>query len=324
MKSKLTLVFFSLVITLGGLLSPLSVGATMLDDASIIDTQVDTVLHSARLKDELNEKLKKMAIGSSYNSLVNGEIKDGEQINDSTSEPWDVSDDPRVFVNDDLKILDGGTIAANTTTFTNNTKEDTTFKTAAFDYKRNMTIETSTSHSLNLGVTTTAEMKFPIAGGSVSMETKYGFTTGSKNTTTEEYVWKVPSQDIPVKAGKKVRVTWFLSLGKAEGTVKLQDKISAMIPFKKEGNNRLGRGLGQVASDRGIFSDEYWNLFMKEDRANWAYVDEKSALYNVGVASYSANYGTELNVISKDITDGEENAPVIATYPVNAVVEKAQ
>ena len=53
---------------------------------------------------------------------------------------------------------------------------------------------------MNLGLTTNAEMKFPITKGSMSFTIKYNYSKGSSVTNSEEYSWNVPIQNIPVES----------------------------------------------------------------------------------------------------------------------------
>lgn len=62
-----------------------------------------------------------------------------------------------------------------------------------------------------------------------------------------------------------------------------------------------------------------WEIYMRENRSKWQRIDSKTVNYEVGQATYSAKYGTEMYVQITDITKGEQAGKILATFPVKGV-----
>lgn len=276
----------------------------------------------------LQEKLRGMGRGYSHTQLFAGKMKLSEEINDyNKQKPLNVTQTPVVTPNDDMKIVEGEALAANTTTFSNKTGTQMTYNTPSFTYKNTNSATTNTTHAVELGLTTSATMKFPFVSGSMSMSAKYNFSTGASETTTEEYSWTVPSQNIPVKPNQKIRVDWLLKTGKAEGTVQLTDRIGANIPYKiNQFDQTLStKTIGEIVSlDEYDFYQKDWDRFVGGSREEWTTAptpENGKADFTVGEARYSAKYGTEMVMQVVDVTGGVQKAKVIKTIPVKANVK---
>lgn len=282
--------------------------------------------HFDKLDKRIQEKLRGMAFGMSNTMVYAGKIKPGEEIGYrgyEDSRPWDVSEVPVVVPNNDMQILEGEALAANTTTFSNNTNTPMTYNTPSFSYKNTNTTTSTTTHSVDLSLTTSVEMKFPIASGSLSSTIKYNFSKGSSETNSEEYSWNVPTQNIPVDSHQKIRVDWVLKTGKAEGTVQLKDRIGANIPYKIS-DVIYGKNIANTVSNEIDFDQENWDRFVGDNRADWTVAsapNNDKVDYSVGEASYSAKYGTEMVMKVVDVTEGTRNAKVIKTIPVKATAK---
>lgn len=279
-----------------------------------------------KMDKRIQEKLRGMAFGMSNTMIYAGKIKSGEEIGYrgyEDSRPWDVSEVPVVIPNNDMRILEGEALAANTTTFSNDTNTPMTYNTPSFSYKNTNTTTSTTTHSADLSLTTSAEMKFPIATGSMSFTIKYNYSKGSSETNSEEYSWNVPTQNIPVEPHQKIRVDWLLKTGKAEGTVQLNDRIGANIPYKIS-DVIYGKNIANTVSDKYDFDQKNWDRFVGDNRADWTVApapDNDKVDYSVGEARYSAKYGTEMVMKVVDVTEGTRKAKVIKTIPVKATVK---
>lgn len=199
-----------------------------------------------KLEKPIKEKLINISKATSYSRQEAGEFGDDSEGHFEFRDPWYAKEIFFTSLNNDMKIKDGEYLAANSTHFTNASDDDAKLNTVAFDYKTTNTVSTTTTHSLDVGVESKMEMKFPIASSTVTLSAKYGYHTGTTNTSSEEMIWKVPSQTVAVKAHHKVRVDWLLKRGTATGSVKLQDKISALIPYKKVGSMYSALPLGDI------------------------------------------------------------------------------
>lgn len=275
----------------------------------------------------IQNKLRGMARGKSNTLVYDGKIEIKETIGYRGSEdsiPWDVSEVPIITPNNDMKISDGDILAANSTTFDNDTETSMNYNTPSFTYKNVNSSTSNTSESLNLGLTTTAEMKFPIASGSISSSVAFTFEKGASKTKTEEYSWTVPTQNIPVKPHQKIRVDWLLKTGKVEGTVNLQDRIGATIPYKLLSNGgRAGESISETVSNKNEFDTKNWDRFVGDDRLNWITApvpNQDKVDYMVGKAHYTVNYGSEMIMKVIDITNGESKATTIKTVPLESRV----
>lgn len=285
-----------------------------------------------KLDKRIQKKLRGMAYGMSHTMIYAGKIELGEEIGyhgPQDSIPWSVSEVPVVVPNNDMKIVEGDALAANTTTFSNDTNTPMTYNTPSFSYKNTNTTTSTTTHSVDLSLTTSVEMKFPIASGSMSSTIKYNFSKGSSETNSEEYSWSVPTQNIPVEPHQKIRVDWVLKTGKAEGTVQLKDRIGAVIPYKtrKTDLTRFGKNIANTISDKIDFDQENWDRFVEDNREDWAVApapDNDKVDYSVGEARYSAKYGTEMVMKVVDVTEGTRKAKVIKTIPVKATVKSVK
>lgn len=296
----------------------------------------DTVLSVSRNSDgfeglskNLQGKLVGMGRGYSHTQLFEGKMKLSEEISNYNDEkPLNVTQTPVVTPNDDMKIVEGETLAANTTTFSNQTSTPMTYNTPSFSYKNTNSTTTTTTHAFELGLTTSATMEFPFVNGSMSMSAKYNFSTGASETTTEEYSWTIPTQNIPVEPNQKIRVDWLLKTGKAEGTVQLTDRIGANIPYKirKSDHTIFTKSIGEVVSSNEFnFYQEDWDRFVGGERSEWTAApapENDKADYTVGTARYSAKYGTEMVMQVVDVTEGARKASVIKTLPVKAIVTR--
>lgn len=100
-------------------------------------------------------------------------------------------------------------------------------------------------------------------------------------------------------------LNWIFYTGKATETVKLQEKVSAMIPFKKtSAGNLLGCGLGNVVGNTNIFYNSYWKKCITEDPSNWEKADSNSAHHKIGAGNYEISYGSDFFLEAHDLTGG--------------------
>ncbi|MEY8457873.1 ETX/MTX2 family pore-forming toxin [Lactococcus ileimucosae] len=275
------------------------------------------------LNPKIDEKLEKLAIAHSYSMFATGQATGGT-IGSAESKPINASDHPTLSMNSDMKLKEGEALAAHSSHFTNDTNNVQNIDTPSFSFETSDSITTTTTHSVNTGMSAQEHFLFPSIGGigiaKVKFSVEYTYTTGYEKTKSKTIIWKVPSSSIRLEPHTKVQVDWFLRTTEASGTIKLQDKVKAQIPYKTdlETGAISTHGLGKVIASEDLLSNRYWNMFMKESRSNWQQVSNNTALYNMGSGSYHAKYGTELYFVVKEIEDDGTSGPVIYEAPVKA------
>lgn len=112
----------------------------------------------------------------------------------------------------------------------------------------------------------------------MSLELSYNFSTTTSHTRETQKGWTVPGQAINVRPRHTVEVNWVFYTGEATGSVDLQERIRADIPYKKDSAGRIHTyGLGTVVGDRQVLSDSYWDRHITETRNNWKKLDANVA-----------------------------------------------
>lgn len=260
----------------------------------------------------------------SNKSWVAGEIKYNEQVHNL--DPWNITETGVVNINNDMEILDGDTLAAHEAPLNNLTGVDQTLATAAFEYTQDDSVITRTSHTTGANLTTYGELKFPVGSGSISLSTKYEFNNTSEVKTSETRKWVVPSQQIKVPAGHRYQVNWILKQGTATGTVNLYSRVTGFVPFKSSVDQTIRYGwsaggainqdirLSKKLDDMNIL----YPVFNSHDR--WAANSDGSADIKLGMATYSAKYGTELIMQVVDVTNPNAHVEV-SSIPLNLTSE---
>lgn len=248
---------------------------------------------------------------------LNGEILANQMANNLN--PIITSEEGFVLLNNDMKIVSGETLAANQATLDNTeTPIDQTLSTPSFEYISSNTVTTQTTHSTGTNLTTSAEMKLPLAQGSMSFSVAYNFSHTNTVSTDETYKWNVPSQSIKVPAGRKYSVNWILNKGVATGTSTLQSKVKGEIPYRKNGFHPIGKAFEEDDRLSNSLTNAGVNYPIFNLRSEWKgdSIDNTVASRNVGTATYTAKYGTQLIMRVVDVTDHKNHAEVFSV-PLN-------
>lgn len=308
--------------------------------AAVTATVVGTMTYGAHAfaalpgeTSEFNTPLESLSHNLSRNLALNGEI-DNNQVLQNISN-WETPNvypgDPFVEDNNDMVLKEGEALAANTTYLTNDTGTDETLNTASFAYTQTDSISTTNSHTAGVEMTTTAEMKFPLVSGSMSMTAKYEYNNSKEVTSSTTREWDVPSQSITVPAGRKYQVDWVLKTGVATGTVNLTREVTGNVPYMCNENGLgynvinempIGSAIEKQKTFEGTLTDK---AFKWSDSDNWEEIDAKTALSKLTTSRYTAKYGTELIMNVSDITDGNESPSNIVkstSMKINPVVVK--
>lgn len=274
--------------------------------------------------EKINKDLSNLGFELSYNKTVNNEIHEFYRFDDRNDPhllPRIDSVEPLAELNNDMTFGNEETLAAHQAFLENNTGQNQKLSTASFEYTQTDSVSTKTSHSVGASMTTAAEMKFPIASGSMSMTVKYDFNTTKDVTSSTTKKWAIPSQSIDTLAGHKYRVDWLLSVGTASGTTKLQTLVKAVVPYEKLRNNGNYAGksvlwLGDAINTQKRLTTTLGNsAFRWDSQDSWTVKDSETAVRQFADAKYTAKIGTKLIMKVTDVTDSGNT--VVKSMPVD-------
>ncbi|EME8112564.1 ETX/MTX2 family pore-forming toxin [Enterococcus faecium] len=322
-RKKMMLAIF---VTTGILCQPLMNATEIFADTYVSSGEVDNSNNQYRnnlglenVTEQVTNELRSLSYNLSHNMYLHNEISSKDIIDDKGYQtPGKLKvDTPSIKLNNDMVLTNGDTLAAHESVLQNNSKTDQIMSTASFNYSQTDKVTTSTTNSAGTGITTSAEMKFPFASGSVSMNVKYDFsnTNAVESSTTKQ--WNVPSQNIKVPAGHKYKVNWVMNTGVATGTVNLISNVCANIPFKLYNGYIYAHGIGAAISNQDQLVAAMPDTQYKwSERKNWEIVGPYQALRNWGNAQYKAEFGTELVMEITDVTN-EHSQVIVQKTPMN-------
>jgi len=217
----------------------------------------------------------------------------------------------------DLKIKNHRTVAAGHAIVGNHTSQPMNILTPSFEYTRTYTTSTTTTNAFKLGLKGSYSLKIYAASIGTELTTEYNFTHAGTRAVAETVKYTIPSQPIPTLPGHIYKAQHKLSVGEAEGKVRYVGDIHGFIPYAVAVNanashsSRAGNAILAAERDSEYISAGYKNKF--------EYKDANNIRYFGGDGSFSAQYGTNSRVDIYDITDGEENAPVVASYEIDEI-----
>ncbi|MDA9472438.1 ETX/MTX2 family pore-forming toxin [Enterococcus sp. 5H] len=247
------------------------------------------------------------------NAFLNGDIGATEVFPFPNTTIADIRHSPFARVNDDMVLQNGNTLAAHNALLTNMTDIDLVMSTASFTYTQSDRVTTTTTHATGVSMTTNAEMNFPFINGGMSMTVGYDFSHTNSVESTVEKVWAVPSQTIPVPAGRSFNVSWVLETGVATGTTNLTSSVSALVPYKRLGSNGpllpMETGAAVFEYDR-LIAALPGTQFRWSHRDNWEPFNDETALRKWGTARYRAQFGTKLRMLVTD-ANSPRSSPVV-------------
>lgn len=259
------------------------------------------------------DRMSTMAYALSYQMYQWGDIGVNERLTGNEYNPKNVSSQSySVGVNSDMGTKQTSK-TVNTSVFHNQTNQDQTFTTPSYTETYIDSITTSTTHSAGISTSASTEISVPMFGSaSMGLELSYNFSTTTSHTRETQKGWTVPGQAINVRPGHTVEVNWVFYTGEATGTVDLQERIRADIPYKKDAAGRIHTyGLGTLVGDRQVLSDSYWDRYITETRNNWKKVDANVAGHKIGAGTYRVDYGSGFVLEAFDHTTGTKE--IIAT-----------
>lgn len=220
----------------------------------------------------------------------------------------------------DLEIVNQQTIAAGQTVVSNHTGQAMNILTPAFEYSKTYTTSTTTTNAFKLGLNASYSLKIFSATIGTELTTEYNFTHAGTRSVAETVKYTIPSQSVPALPGRTYKVQHQLSVGEARGKVRYVGDINGFIPYAVAVNanashsSRAGNAILAAERDPQYISAGYKNKFEYKDADNIRYFG--------GDGSFSAQYGTNSRVAIYDITDGEENAPVVASYGIDEITKE--
>ncbi|GEK36672.1 ETX/MTX2 family pore-forming toxin [Enterococcus thailandicus] len=266
----------------------------------------DPISLNQRINADDYGKLSTMSYALSFQMYQWGDISYAEKLSGDETNPWGVSSDVYlVGINNDMSVTQTPS-TVNSSTFNNSTTENQTFYTPSYTESYTDSVTATTTHAAKFGTKATAKIGLPMVGEtSMEVSAEYTFTNSNSSTKTNTKSWTVPGQPIKVKPGHKIVANWVFYTGKATGTVKLQEKITATIPYKKNSSGtRTGKGLGDVVGNKDIFYNSYWNKYLTENRFNWERASQSVANHKIGEGNYKVSYGSGFFLEAHDLTDG--------------------
>lgn len=270
------------------------------------------------------DELRNLSHALTLKTWLNGEISASQMA--TNLNPVVTSEEGVVVLNNNMKIGNGEILAANQSTLDNTDSPiDQKLGTPSFEYTSSNSVTTQTTHATGTNLTTAAKMTFPLAEGSMSFSVTYNFSHTNTVSTVETYKWNVPSQSILVPAGRKYSVNWILNQGVASGTVNLQSKVKGEIPYRINRFHPIGKALEEEdrLSNTLTIAGVNHPIFNQRHEWTWDSSDNTVASRNVGNASYTARYGTELIMKVTDITDSKNPVQVFSS-PLNVTPLRVQ
>jgi hypothetical protein len=330
-KLKIAINLAGLFIILGSNLAYLK---TVDAETFQIVQQKSVISSSVKNDDEIHNIFRNMSLGLSACMVENGLVSPDQQIkSDDDTSPMIFSDlGAHLSINPDLKIKDEEDLAANITTFENATDKEMTYSTPNFSYTSTDSTTSTVTKGIGNGIDTTTNVEFPGVGSTgVTLSVHFNFSTTESQTKSSSVTWGVPSQNIVVKPHHKIRVTWILKNIIASGTADMRHRYNGFIPYQILDHNhgtRNGYALGAVVDDTSLFTNKYWNDYVKEARDRWHAVPSQApadtADYTTSQAVYSAKYGTQMYLKVEDIDKKTSKTKMVSYRPVSNVTKNTK
>lgn len=269
----------------------------------------------------ITNELRTLSHGLTLKAWLNGEIRADQMATDLN--PVITSEEGVVSVNNDMQINPGETLAAHEAILENLSGVDQTLHTASFEYSQNNAVTTKTSHTTGFDVTSSAEMSFPLASGSLSMTVKYEFNHTNEVSTSVTHTWTVPSQPILVPSGRKYSVNWVLNQGIATGTVQLQSNVQGFIPYRINGIHPVGTAFREDDRLSNELSNQGISFPIFHPRSEWNIINDSMVSRDVAPSTYRAQYGTQLIMTVNDVTEPRNPVTVMST-PLNIIPARVE
>ncbi|MDF9507752.1 ETX/MTX2 family pore-forming toxin [Bacillus cereus] len=217
---------------------------------------------------------------------------------------------------------DGPALFIGTDILANETNVDQELKTIQFEKTLTESATATTTHSVGVGMEESVKFDFFIGEGSAKFTVNYNFTNTSSDTTTESIKYTLPSQTIKVPANAKYQVQCILETQKAKANVQLNldilgnakyayNNTAPYTPLYESGANMVKLLNDQNPGPVVSWLDKEWE--------KWEYNNGK-ARYKNGKGTVSADYGTRMYLVVKDVTNTKARSDKeIARIPVTPI-----
>ncbi|WP_430603518.1 hypothetical protein IGJ02_001081 [Enterococcus sp. DIV0724b] len=197
-------------------------------------------------------------------------------------------------------------------TFRNDTDEEQVFTSLS----RNETIEESETSTItqnySLGIESNINFDL-IVNASSTIHFQADFNKEDSSTKSHTETFTVPAQNIKVPAHKKYRLELVVSRVSTKAAIKLTSNIKAKIYFAESPTSLWYRKMSTTYYDYNNAVNWFPELVPSgfADNFDTVYNNDDILLYDGGFGHVEAVYGTEFNVVTRDITNGEENSVIV-------------
>ncbi|MTD40230.1 hypothetical protein GIX45_16740 [Erwinia sp. CPCC 100877] len=184
-------------------------------------------------------------------------------------------------------------LTAGSKTLDNSTSKEQPLTTDSIALEYANSLSTATTHGVKLGYSATATMTFPFVSGSMTTSAEYNFSTTSTGTKSEKITYTSPSQTFNVPANTTYIVEQSLEIGKATGTILLNNRIS---PDFRECYGRV------VTTDTIDYPTIKAGEALRQLRTRNAsaapnlILEDNNAIVAQGTGTFEAEYGTNFKV----------------------------
>ncbi|MBO0441149.1 ETX/MTX2 family pore-forming toxin [Candidatus Enterococcus ikei] len=266
----------------------------------------DTVHSSPEFNQTLKEHLGKFGwqLGLFYGK--NGTLPSGAiPLFDYKLPGIDVST-PKVSANI-LNRSELESLHAGEATFTNNSDEKQDYQSQEFQKTFETSVTTTTTHTAGFGFEASGKIGIPIvAEGGIKLSAKYDFSTSRSQIEKSADVYTMKSQKVSVPPKRKYLIQAKLFVGKATGQLNLASTVTGEVFYAKElqGDKLYAQSVGKTISDyQKNINDLPSQYFLKY----WQYKPELGDAANarLGLADFTAQYGSHMEVETYDVTDGD-------------------
>lgn len=197
-------------------------------------------------------------------------------------------------------------------TFINDTDEEQVFTSIS----RDEVIEESETSTITQNYSLGAESNISfdlIVNASSTIRFQADFNKEESKINSHRETFTVPAQNTKVPAHKKYKLVIVVSRMSTTAAIKLTSKIKAKLYFAETPNSLWSRNIVNGYHDYKLAVDWYPELVPNgfADNFESVYNISDALLYDGGFGHVEAVYGTDYNVRTIDVTNGEENAVIV-------------
>ncbi|MBO0440593.1 ETX/MTX2 family pore-forming toxin [Candidatus Enterococcus ikei] len=198
-------------------------------------------------------------------------------------------------------------------TFVNDSDEEQVFTSVS----RNEVIEESETSTITQNYSLGAESSVSfdlMVNASSTIRFQADFNKEDSSTKSHTETFTVPAQNTRVPAHKKYRLELVVSRVSTKAAIKLTSKIKAKVYFAESNGSLWYLKHVGIAYDEYKFAERMYPELVPSgfaDNFEAVYNLRDAILYDGGFGHVEAVYGSEYNVRTLDVTNGEENAVIV-------------